>query len=75
MVTIVEERNLADLYHLPLVEWAAVTARLDRGVTQAPGTGGPDRHTCWLADQRRRIPARHRRRRDVGRRHILVRDR
>ncbi len=45
----VEAKNLADLYELPTVEWAAVTARLDRGVTQAPGTGGPDRHTCWLA--------------------------
>ena len=49
MATIVEAQNLADLYDLPPVEWAAVTARLDRGVTQAPGTGGPDRHTCWLA--------------------------
>ena len=49
MATIVEAKNLADLYDLPLVEWAAVAARLDRGVTQAPGTGGPDRHTCCLA--------------------------
>ena len=23
-------------------------ARLERGLTQAPGTGGPGRHTCWL---------------------------
>lgn len=23
--------------------------RLDEGVDQAPGAGGPDRHTCWLA--------------------------
>jgi hypothetical protein len=22
---------------------------LDEGLTQAPGSGGPDRHTCWLA--------------------------
>jgi PPOX class probable F420-dependent enzyme len=42
-------KNLADIYELPLVDWAGVEARLDRGVTQAPGTGGPDRHTCWLA--------------------------
>jgi len=49
MATIVEARNLADLYGLPLVDWATVTARLDERVTQAPGTGGPDRHTCWLA--------------------------
>jgi PPOX class probable F420-dependent enzyme len=49
MGTIAEAKNLADLYDLPLVEWSAVTARLDQGVTQAPSTGGPDRHTCWLA--------------------------
>jgi hypothetical protein len=49
MGTIAQAKNLADLYHLPLVDWSAVTARLDRGMTQAPGTGGPDRHTCWLA--------------------------
>ena len=49
MGTIAQAKNLADLYHLPLVDWSAVTARLDRGITQAPGTGGPDRHTCWLA--------------------------
>jgi len=45
----VEAKNLADLYGLPLIEWAAVTKRLDEGLSQAPGTGGPDRHTCWLA--------------------------
>jgi PPOX class probable F420-dependent enzyme len=44
-----EAKNLADLYHLPLVDWTGITARLEQGVTQAPGTGGPDRHTCWLA--------------------------
>ena len=43
-----ERKNLAGLYDLPLLDWSAVTARLDRGLTQAPGTGGPDRHTCWL---------------------------
>jgi len=46
---LVEARNLADLYRLPLLDWAAIEARLAGGVTQAPGTGGPDRHTCWLA--------------------------
>ncbi|CAI7974734.1 MULTISPECIES: pyridoxamine 5'-phosphate oxidase family protein [unclassified Parafrankia] len=40
--------NLADLYDLPLLDWASVQARLDAGITQAPGSGGPDRHTCWL---------------------------
>jgi PPOX class probable F420-dependent enzyme len=41
-------RNLADLYQLPPIDWAVVGARLDQGLSQAPGTGGPDRHTCWL---------------------------
>jgi hypothetical protein len=41
--------NLADLYNLPTLDWAPLEARLDAGFTQAPGTGGPDRHTCWLA--------------------------
>ena len=48
MTTIVETKNLADLYDLPPVDWAAITAPLDQGVTQAPDTGGPDRHTIWL---------------------------
>jgi hypothetical protein len=49
MGTVVEAKNLADLYDLPLVDYSMVTARLDEGLTQAPGTGGPDRHTAWLA--------------------------
>ncbi len=44
-----EATNLADLYRLPLLEWTTVEARLELGVTQGPGTGGPDRHTSWLA--------------------------
>jgi hypothetical protein len=40
--------NLANLYGLPMVEWTAVEARLGAGLTQAPNTGGPGRHTCWL---------------------------
>ena len=47
--TVMEARNLADLYGTPLVGWDRVRARLDQGFTQAPGTGGPNRHTCWLA--------------------------
>src|SRR5262249_29648982 len=43
-----EARNLADLYGAPLLEWAPIEARLAEGVTQAPDTGGPNRHTCWL---------------------------
>jgi PPOX class probable F420-dependent enzyme len=41
--------NLAELYDLPLLDWAPIEARLDEGLSQAPGSGGPDRHTCWLA--------------------------
>jgi hypothetical protein len=41
-------KNLADLYELPTLEWSSVTSRLARDITQAPGTGGPDRHTWWL---------------------------
>ena len=41
--------NLADLYHLALLDRGRIDDRLNRGVTQAPDTGGPDRHTCWLA--------------------------
>jgi len=41
--------NLAGLYHSPLLDWARIEARLRAGLSQAPGTGGPDRHTCWLA--------------------------
>ena len=41
-------KNLADLYDLPLVDWDRIARRLDQGIPQAPGSGGPDRHTCWL---------------------------
>lgn len=44
-----DARNLADLYDLPVLDWAPIEARLAEGLTQAPGTGGPDRHTFWLA--------------------------
>jgi PPOX class probable F420-dependent enzyme len=44
-----EATNLADLYNLPLLDWNTIEARLDQGFSQAPGSGGPDRHTCWLA--------------------------
>jgi hypothetical protein len=43
-----ETRNLAELYELDALSWGNVEERLGRGLTQAPGTGGPDRHTCWL---------------------------
>jgi hypothetical protein len=41
-------RNLDDIYGTPLVEWKDVTAELDRGIPQAPDSGGPNRHSCWL---------------------------
>jgi PPOX class probable F420-dependent enzyme len=44
-----EARNLADLYGTPLVDWSRIETRLLEGFTQAPDTGGPNRHTCWLA--------------------------
>jgi PPOX class probable F420-dependent enzyme len=43
-----DARNLASLYDLPTMAWAAVEERLAAGIAQAPGDGGPDRHTCWL---------------------------
>jgi pyridoxamine 5'-phosphate oxidase-like protein len=43
-----DTRNLADLYGLPALDWTTIAARLEEGFSQAPGTGGPDRHTCWL---------------------------
>ena len=44
-----QSSNLADLYELSPLEWAPIEARLEAGVPQAPGTGGPNRHTCWMA--------------------------
>jgi hypothetical protein len=44
-----EAINLADLYRLPLLDWASIEDKLRSGVTQAPDTGGPKRHTCWLS--------------------------
>jgi PPOX class probable F420-dependent enzyme len=41
--------NLADLYGTPAIDWATIETKLERGITQAPGTGGPNRFTCWLA--------------------------
>src|SRR5437588_7575681 len=44
-----DARNLDDIYGSPLLDWTPIAARLGEGVSQAPGAGGPDRHTCWLA--------------------------
>lgn len=42
------DRNL-DGYGAPLIPWTRVRESLDHGLTQAPETAGPNRHTCWLA--------------------------
>src|SRR5881392_1349663 len=44
-----ETKNLGDIYNLPAMDWATVEARLEQGITMAPDTGGPNRHTSWLA--------------------------
>jgi PPOX class probable F420-dependent enzyme len=41
--------NLAGIYGLAALDWGPIASRLDKGMTQAPQTGGPNRHTCWLA--------------------------
>lgn len=38
--------NLGNLYGLPLLEWPRIQSRLERGITQAPGTGGQDHRTA-----------------------------
>jgi hypothetical protein len=45
------ERNL-DGYGAPPIPWSKVRDRIDAGINQVPGTGGPDRHTAWLATVR-----------------------
>src|SRR5215211_8144644 len=37
-----------DGYGAPPIDWARVRNVLTSDITQAPGTGGPDRHTSWL---------------------------
>ena len=44
----VADHNL-DGYGTPPIEWQRVLAELEGGFTQAPDTGGPNRHTTWLA--------------------------
>jgi Pyridoxamine 5'-phosphate oxidase len=42
-------KNLADLYDLSPLDWPDVRRSLEGHLTQAPGSGGPDRHTFWLS--------------------------
>jgi PPOX class probable F420-dependent enzyme len=44
-----EASNLAGSYQLPLLDWAHIEDGLRAELTQAPDTGGPNRHTYWLA--------------------------
>jgi len=43
-----DAHNLADLYDLPTLDWESVRHVMDSGVTQAPDSGGPNRHSSWL---------------------------
>jgi len=45
----VQTENLAELYDLAPLDWRGVEDAIEAGIPQAPGSGGPDRHTCWLA--------------------------
>ena len=42
------KKNL-DGYGAPIIPWEKVQKRLQQKISQAPKTGGPDRHTAWLA--------------------------
>lgn len=44
-------KNLSG-YGAPNIPWSQVHERLAEGFTQAPDTGGPNRHTPWLATVR-----------------------
>ena len=43
-----QQKNL-DGYNAPPISWQRVRDHLGSGITQAPDTGGPNRHTVWLA--------------------------
>ena len=47
-LTHMQTSNLAELYGLAPMDWADIRTRLAEGLPQAPGAGGPNRHTCWL---------------------------
>ena len=44
----ISKKNL-DGYGSPIIQWEKVLKRMQQGFTQAPKTGGPGRHTAWLA--------------------------
>ncbi len=41
--------NLATLYDLPPMDWADIETGLGAGFSQAPDSGGPNRHSSWLS--------------------------
>ncbi len=43
----ISQRNLSG-YDLPPIEWERVREAMATDHTQAPDTGGPNRHTTWL---------------------------
>jgi hypothetical protein len=45
------ERNL-DGYGAPTISWEKARNALTQRISQEPASGGPDRHTCWLATVR-----------------------
>ena len=44
----ISRKNL-DGYGAPIIPWEKVHKRLLQRISQAPNTGGPERHTAWLA--------------------------
>jgi hypothetical protein len=47
-IAVVAERNL-DGYGAPMISWTRIREVLASTLPQAPDTGGPNRHTAWLA--------------------------
>ena len=47
MATPTAHTNL-DGYDAPPIEWDHVARQLRTNLPQAPGDGGPNRHTAWL---------------------------
>ena len=46
-MNVTQQRNL-DGYGTPPIDWERVRDTLTSEITQAPDTGGPNRHTAWL---------------------------
>ena len=46
-MNVTRTKNLAG-YDLPAIDWEPVRDTLASDITQAPDSGGPNRHTAWL---------------------------